>query len=293
MNDFLNGLKDDLDDAPINGASSHKATFLDAQAAHAKKEKPTIPCPQCYGRGQKVIGFSMPRPVECYNCKGTGRVSPDREKRVAAFKKGKETAARRTAEKRAAFVVAHPAANDWINRNAERGFGFAVAMLRALDDYGSLTDNQLAAVERCIAGDAERAAKRAAERETNAVALPEATDLLKAALDKALGRGLKRVKIVVDEFAFSPAKADSRNAGAIYVKIDGEYAGKINQGKFYALGFVSNEAKARVAEIMKDPLASATEYGKRTGRCSCCGRELTDPASIAAGIGPICADGYF
>lgn len=28
---------------------------------------------------------------------------------------------------------------------------------------------------------------------------------------------------------------------------------------------------------------------KRTGRCSCCGRELTDPASIAAGIGPVCA----
>lgn len=33
-------------------------------------------------------------------------------------------------------------------------------------------------------------------------------------------------------------------------------------------------------------------YGMRTGECSCCGRELTNPTSIALGIGPICADNY-
>lgn len=38
-----------------------------------------------------------------------------------------------------------------------------------------------------------------------------------------------------------------------------------------------------------DLMVAATDYGKRTGRCGICGRELTDPASIAAGIGPICA----
>lgn len=27
-----------------------------------------------------------------------------------------------------------------------------------------------------------------------------------------------------------------------------------------------------------------------TGRCSCCGRELTDPTRVAMGIGPICAE---
>jgi hypothetical protein len=36
-------------------------------------------------------------------------------------------------------------------------------------------------------------------------------------------------------------------------------------------------------------LQSAKLYGKATGRCSICDRELTDPNSIAAGIGPICA----
>jgi hypothetical protein len=43
-----------------------------------------------------------------------------------------------------------------------------------------------------------------------------------------------------------------------------------------------------VREIEADPLAAAKETGLLTGRCSCCGRELTDPASIEIGIGPIC-----
>jgi hypothetical protein len=33
-------------------------------------------------------------------------------------------------------------------------------------------------------------------------------------------------------------------------------------------------------------------YGKRTGACSCCGRELTNGESIDRGIGPICAEKY-
>lgn len=37
-------------------------------------------------------------------------------------------------------------------------------------------------------------------------------------------------------------------------------------------------------------LDAAVEYGRATGRCSVCGRTLTDPVSIEAGIGPICAE---
>lgn len=39
-------------------------------------------------------------------------------------------------------------------------------------------------------------------------------------------------------------------------------------------------------------LEDAAAYGKTTGQCIVCGRELTDPNSIAAGIGPICADRF-
>lgn len=48
-------------------------------------------------------------------------------------------------------------------------------------------------------------------------------------------------------------------------------------------------ARALLAEFEGAPLAAAMRYGKLSGRCCSCGRELTDPESIDAGIGPICA----
>jgi len=39
----------------------------------------------------------------------------------------------------------------------------------------------------------------------------------------------------------------------------------------------------------QDPLEAAKQYGRMSGRCGVCGRDLTDPESIAAGIGPVCA----
>ena len=37
-------------------------------------------------------------------------------------------------------------------------------------------------------------------------------------------------------------------------------------------------------------LDKAKEFGKITGVCAMCGRTLTDETSIAAGIGPVCAN---
>lgn len=37
----------------------------------------------------------------------------------------------------------------------------------------------------------------------------------------------------------------------------------------------------------------AARYGQVTGRCACCGRELTNEESIERGIGPICWEKYF
>lgn len=44
-----------------------------------------------------------------------------------------------------------------------------------------------------------------------------------------------------------------------------------------------------LAEIAKDPKAASLAYGRELGHCGVCGRTLTDPDSINAGIGPICA----
>lgn len=44
-------------------------------------------------------------------------------------------------------------------------------------------------------------------------------------------------------------------------------------------------------KIRRDgPREAAVRYGHAIGRCSCCGRELTNEDSRAAGIGPVCAE---
>lgn len=53
---------------------------------------------------------------------------------------------------------------------------------------------------------------------------------------------------------------------------------------------VGRESSARIlAEIASDPQAAMKLYGHSLGKCGHCNRTLTDEASRAAGIGPICA----
>lgn len=69
----------------------------------------------------------------------------------------------------------------------------------------------------------------------------------------------------------------SRNSGRLYGKVlDDE-------------GHFEYEPKAVREVVRKLTLEEAAAYGRRTGVCCNCGRELTDPASIEAGIGPVCA----
>ncbi len=44
-----------------------------------------------------------------------------------------------------------------------------------------------------------------------------------------------------------------------------------------------------VEVLLGDPKAAAKAYGMESGRCCVCGRLLTVPESIEAGIGPVCA----
>lgn len=55
-------------------------------------------------------------------------------------------------------------------------------------------------------------------------------------------------------------------------------------------GLDAAEIKAALDEIERDPKAAIAAHGIATGSCGCCGRELTDPESIAVGIGPICIE---
>lgn len=92
------------------------------------------------------------------------------------------------------------------------------------------------------------------------------------------------------------AVTQGQNTGCLYVKTAaGEYAGKIlSSGEFRsAWGFHPEalaEVQAALEAALADPEGAAVAYGRETGKCSCCGRTLTNQVSIDLGIGPICLD---
>jgi hypothetical protein len=204
------------------------------------------------------------------------------------------------------WVHEHRAESEWMTeaarRNEERrgNFDFPQAMLTALAKYGSLTDNQLAAVRKCMARDAQRdeARARAADAEANTVKPVVDVTKLEAAFQRARDsaaqdrEGLKFLHLRLDTFIFSPAGARSRNPGAIYVKEnldESVYLGKIQGGRFSRSGDCTDDQERRIVAAASDPATAAKAYGLRTGSCSICGRELTNRESINLGIGPICA----
>lgn len=271
---------DDLDSAQTRNASP-------AQLA-------TIPCPKCMGSGKFTFGYHNVRTETCLQCKGSGQVRADWQKRREAFKKGEATKAAKLAHRAFEWQEAYPGEWKWISAASERGFDFARSMEQAVTSYGSLTPRQLAAVQSCMEKDQARQADRAKAQADRGVAVTGGSTIA-AALAKATVAGRKAPKIRTETANFSLAKPHSANAGCVYVVApDDTYLGKITpEGVFLPSRDCSEDAKLSVARVSTNALAEAVEYGKRTGRCSCCGRELTDPASIAAGIGPICAAGYF
>jgi hypothetical protein len=58
--------------------------------------------------------------------------------------------------------------------------------------------------------------------------------------------------------------------------------------RILAAGLLSQTVLDVLAQIERDPEAAAREFGKLSGRCAFCGRDLTDPDSIMYGIGPVC-----
>ncbi len=80
------------------------------------------------------------------------------------------------------------------------------------------------------------------------------------------------------------------------VKPQGERRGRVGGdrrqvGCSERLGVCQRE-QAEVLAVASDPHNAAIAYGRRTGNCAICGRELTNHASIDLGIGPICAEKY-
>lgn len=98
--------------------------------------------------------------------------------------------------------------------------------------------------------------------------------------------GAKRQVILRFEGATVKSVTKGINTGSAYVfRPSGLYAGKITpEGVFKG----DSDLVEELVKVAEDPKQAAVSYGRQTGICCCCGRQLTDPVSIYGGIGPIC-----
>ena len=180
------------------------------------------------------------------------------------------------------FSVTHAAEYNWITTEAAKGNSFAANCLHGIRRYGKPTPNMIAAVQRNLAP------------KPAIVGTQVKSESLKLAFDRAHANGLKRPRINFGKFVVSRAPDQGVNKGALYVKQkdEGVYLGKVAGGMFFGTRDCSPEVQTQVLQLLESPADTVVAYGRRTGQCAICSRELTDPESINRGIGPICADKF-
>jgi hypothetical protein len=261
---------------------------LDSLASTAPVKEVKHPCSRCHGTG-KYLGVRVHMAKSrCFACKGKGFFKTS----AAVRAKGRASKANAKTNKIAKFSKEHKELVTFL-RDSVSWNSFARSLLESLDTKGTIHPNGVAAAEKMMAKTLATRAKKDALRATEDAAAPT-YDLRKihALFETALANGKNRRALLGGEgMKITPAPAHGKNAGSLYVKVDGEYAGKVDPaGKFRAGWGVKIDVEADLKKIAADPAGEARLYGIRTGTCACCGRELTDPNSIAVGIGPICAD---
>lgn len=262
-------------------------------AAPTKGEFVKYPCGQCHGTGKYQGARVHQEKAHCFACRGLGyfKTSPEarRKTREAARAQARNALERGLA----AMAENHPALfADLREAYAHReGNGFIISLADQLFSKGSLSDKQIDAWYRGKARLEEMRAQRAAEAKEREVAGVDLASI-RAMFDHAKASGLKKTAYRAEGLVLKAAPDHGRNAGALYVtdSTTNAYLGKLVGTTFHPV----RQAPAAVGEALQaiaaDPKEAAVRWGRKTGRCSCCGRELTDATSVAMGIGPICAE---
>ena len=274
-------LEDDFDAVPVR----------EGKGPYAKTEQ--HPCGHCGGTGlYRGVRIHQER-EDCFACRGKGYFLTSEADRKKARIQRVERKAKKEFQnacngERQIKAAVGDAGYQWLV--AATWSEFYQDLLGKARKYGELSEKQLACVVKGYAKQQERDAARnaaRAEREANAPVI----DLtrIRELFDSAQSNGLKKPALVINGLRVSLAPTNGKNAGCLYVKDSGDYAGKISpEGRFFAI----REARAEIAQELQalaaDPLAALTAHGHQTGQCSCCGRLLTNAESIRLGIGPIC-----
>lgn len=274
---LMNIAEDEIRSAPVANHVAVGATLY--------KEN----CKKCNGTGiwTSITGWTR---NTCFACKGVGfhEYKTDSATRVKNRFQVESRNVKVADTKLENFKLSFEAEYNWMVESAPT-FGFAQSMLDAVKKYGHLTERQMASVRKCVASSFDRAIRKEQEKSDRLESAPVVSlDPLKQAFDHAKEKGNLRPRLRLDTFVFSPAPDTGKNAGAIYIKEDGQYLGKVLDGKFLKVRECSEDQERRIVEASVDPKESAIKYGRMRGACSVCGRTLDDPKSIELGIGPVC-----
>jgi hypothetical protein len=112
-----------------------------------------------------------------------------------------------------------------------------------------------------------------------------------------------KIRMTFDEgkpLALNIGKDGTKWAGTVFLG-DGEYQGQSYgmikpDGEFIPGRAVSPKAMKALTEVLaalaKNPAATASKYGRLTGKCCFCNQGLNDERSTQVGYGPVCAKSY-
>ena len=303
-----------MTDTPFNAASAFddledETFWADAPSENIRPfgsasnvtEMPASPqfkerCANCQGTGTWRGGRASGR---CFACKGAGfktfKTSAADRYKAREQSHDRKVAGLRAWQETNADVVA------WVKRRStgDRPFDFAVKLAGGLRQYGTLTDGQVAAVRRMIAGDVVRNAERDAQRAQPRPAFVCETQPVDEAFARAQAKGVKTPRMHLGQFVLrlkngvvNVCHRERTEVGRFGEQP--EWLGKVVDGRFQpGRACRQGEADALVAAYaaLKDA-GSLSALGQRTGICCCCGLTLTVKASIDRGMGPICYAKY-
>ena len=266
---------------------------LDNATTTSKRDVVKYPCEHCGGTGRWRRGSNRYGEPKCFGCGGKGYFKSSKQDRQKAKRQRQESKARKLQDALGGFEEAYPgirAALDAI----KSWNSFALSLASQLEERGSLSEKQVQAAQRMLAK--LEANKKKRDDAATAVDLSSIRDMFATAYSK----GHTRPKYRAEGLVISRAPDSGRNAGSLYVKLDDddefaecEYQGKLTpDNMFRPVGSVDARTLEALNAIAANPAEAAVRYGRRTGQCSICARQLTNSESIDRGIGPICADKF-
>jgi hypothetical protein len=179
---------------------------------------------------------------------------------------------------------------------ADRDLSFAADLCRqAFEGRRPLSGKQWAWIDRLVAKANRPAAKT--------VEVRGAIAEIFALFTRAAAAGLKfpKIRLAADDdtpVVFSRAGEKSRYTGEIMVTDGGPFGSNRYFGRIDAAGYLHEgrdltySVRTLIENFAADPAGVAAIYGKRTGSCCFCRKELSTRESLAVGYGPICAEKF-